>query len=313
MRNLSDSILFVYCFDDLTLDILTQMSLPGLVPVSLKEFESQELLRIKPTRTIAEYCWTCTPHIIRHAIRSFDLPSVTYLDADLYFFNSPKALTDEWDAAGASILITDHRYTPEYDNALRFGTYCVQFMSFRADVQGMTALNWWSDRCIEWCYDKVEDGKFGDQKYLDDWTVRFQGVHVLRHLGGGVAPWNVQQYTVQSTNDASVLMQESSTGVAFNLVFYHFHGLKIYADGEIDLAPYVLSEEMKRVVYQPYIEALGAAELLLQKYSQEKNFHGLRARPVGLIESARLIKRHWQRRLNGSLNVQKVSDLTTLK
>jgi hypothetical protein len=67
---------------------------------------------------------------------------------------------------------------------------------------GMAVLNWWRDRCIEWCYARSEEGKFGDQKYLDDWTTRFDSVHVLEHLGGGIAPWNVQQYSFYRDKDA---------------------------------------------------------------------------------------------------------------
>ncbi|MFN3270416.1 MAG: hypothetical protein ACK42G_07510, partial [Candidatus Kapaibacteriota bacterium] len=40
-----------------------------------------------------------------------------------------------------------------------------------------------------------------DQLYLDDWTERFKGVHVMKHLGGGLAAWNVQQYEFKNENE----------------------------------------------------------------------------------------------------------------
>ena len=62
------------------------------------------------------------------------------------------------------------------------------------DERGIAALRWWHDRCVEWCYQRFEDGKFGDQKYLDDWPDRFAGVHVVDHPGVGLAPWNVSRH-----------------------------------------------------------------------------------------------------------------------
>ena len=103
----------------------------------------------------------------------------------------------------------------------------------------MKALNWWRQACIEWCYNRVEDGKFGDQKYLDDWPVRFEGVHVLQHLGGGVAPWNVQQYDLSDPR--------------FEVVFYHFHGLKFIQDQMVNLGKYKYTPAVLSRVYEPYI------------------------------------------------------------
>lgn len=238
--------LYVYCFDEATYEILLKLALPDLVPIPLAGFENRELLAVKPRRSRGEYCWTCTSHIILHTLEQFGLDCVTYLDADLFFFADPTVLLDEFVQSGGSVLITEHRYTPRYDQSASSGIYCVQFISFKADERGLKVLRWWRDRCTEWCYNRHEDGKFGDQKYLDDWTERFEGVHVLQHLGGGVAPWNVQQYKVQE-------------GPAVNgtpVVFYHFHDMSWYEDDSFMLNRYRLSGAVINFIYRPYICAL---------------------------------------------------------
>ncbi len=54
-------------------------------------------------------------------------------------------------------------------------------MTFKRN-DGELVRSWWEERCLEWCYARFEDGKFGDQKYLDDWTSRFnKQVHVLKN------------------------------------------------------------------------------------------------------------------------------------
>lgn len=229
--------LYIYAFDDLSYQILTNLNLEHATIVSLREFEDDALLKVKPTRSVGEYCWTCTPSVIKHAIENYQLPSCTYLDADIYFFNNPASLFEE--LSDESILITEHRYTPEYDQSKNSGIYCVQFTMFKNDEQGVVALDWWRNACIEWCFNRVEDGKFGDQKYLDDWPYRFKGVHVLQHLGGGVAPWNVQQYNL---NDPQ-----------FKVVFYHFHGLKFIQNEMVNLGKYKYTPDVLSRVYAPYI------------------------------------------------------------
>ena len=108
-----------------------------------------------------------------------------------------------------------------------FGKYCVQFMTFKNDDKGMKVLNTWRDDCLSWCYAKVEDNKFGDQKYLDTWLDYFDGVKSLENLGGGVAPWNVKQYEI-SKHDDMITGKEITTGKKFNMVFYHFAALRFF-------------------------------------------------------------------------------------
>jgi hypothetical protein len=209
--------LYVVCFDDLAFDILNKLKLENLVAIPMSDFENEDLLKVKLDRTAGEYCWTCTPHVIRYILDKFKLSQVTYLDADLCFYDKPSLLLNEFEKTQSSVLITEHRYTPAYDYSSVSGIYCVQFITFNADDRGLRVLQWWQDRCLEWCYNRAEDGKFGDQKYLDDWTERFEGVHVLKHLGGGVAPWNIQQYKLSNSGNKLFVN-------GFPLVFYHFHG-----------------------------------------------------------------------------------------
>ena len=75
-------------------------------------------------------------------------------------------------------------------------------------------IAWWRDRCLEWCFNRVEEGRFGDQKYLDSWPDLFsESVHVLTQKERTVAPWNIDYL--------------SACKGKLNPVFYHFHGFRI--------------------------------------------------------------------------------------
>lgn len=227
--------LYIFAFDKKCYDFFGANEFEYVTVISLKEFEDEELLKIKPTRTKGEYCWTCTSSTILYVLNNFDVENCTYIDADLYFFASPQILIDEM--GEDSILLTEHRYTPEYDQTVTSGRYCVQFMFFRNDKKAHKALIWWRERCLEWCYSRMEDGKFGDQKYLDDWTERFEGVHVLQHLGGGVAPWNMQQYVFDCLNN-QIFGTECCTKQRFPLVFFHFHDLSFISPHYVSSSVY---------------------------------------------------------------------------
>ncbi len=287
----ADFHLYIFPFDDRAHDILRTLNLPKVTLISLSEFENPNLLGVKPGRTRAEYCWTCTSHTIDYVLSRFNIPQCTYLDADLCFYQDPAVLLNEM--GDASVLITEHRYTPEYDQSATSGIYCVQFLSIRNSADGRTALSWWRDRCLEWCYNRMEDGKFGDQKYLDDWTTRFRGVHVLQHLGGGVAPWNIQQYELSRGAKGHWMVRAPRGGQVVPLVFYHFHYVKYLAGNRVDLSPYRL--EMKNVysLYADYLRQLRAAQELTGIIPS-----------LGVIEQSwRALIWTWRRRWNGTYNV----------
>jgi hypothetical protein len=158
-----------------------------------------------------------------------------------------------------SVLITEHRYSPTYDLSSESGIYCVQFMVFKNDVRGNIALNWWRDKCIDWCYARHEDGKFGDQKYLDDWLTRFEGVHSLKNLGGGIAPWNIEQYNFFNFDNGPKAV-EIVSGQIFDVIFYHYHSLKLYKHGITLLTSesYGITNNSFEIIYKDYINRLNS-------------------------------------------------------
>jgi hypothetical protein len=254
--------LWIICFDDLTNRLLTQMNLENVTPVSLKQFEDEALLKIKPQRTSQEYCWTCTPSSVLYVLNTEpQVDIITYLDADLMFFSSPEPIFTK--AGDASILLIEHRYLPECNHfAATRGIYNVQFMMFRRNSEGLLALNWWRDRCLEWCFNRSEDNKFGDQKYLDDWVERFSGVHVVQNLGAGLAPWNADQYNL-SQIDSQIFVQNDM------LIFYHVHGLVIHPlnIGRLCCHDYPISNTLRDLVYLPCLKEIANAYDMLKMVS----------------------------------------------
>ncbi len=261
--------LYIFAFDDKSFDILNKLNLKKATIISLKDFESDKLLAVKSSRTRAEYCWTCTSSTILYVIEKYNVSSCTYVDADLYFYKNPKLLFDEM--GDKSILITEHRYPPKFNRSASSGIYCVQFITFVNDKNGMEALRWWRDACIEWCYNRYEDGKFGDQKYLDDWTTRFNGVHVLKHLGGGLALWNIEQYSLIERNGNKIIFNNNVDNTKFEAVFFHFHHMRFFKNDILDLGWRQPAKVIILKLFLPYIEVLRDVENYVKTVEPEFN------------------------------------------
>ncbi|MHB1050020.1 MAG: glycosyl transferase [Bacteroidota bacterium] len=280
--------LYIFAFDEITAAILKSFALEHVVVIELKDFEDPDLLAVKPTRNPVEYCWTSTPSTIRYILATFKEPHCTYIDADLYFFGDPAIIFSEMGTQ--SVMITEHRYTPRYDLSSFSGKYCVQYITFMNTPEGNRVLEWWRNACLEWCYAREEEGKFGDQKYLDDWPERFTGIHVLQHPGGGVAPWNAQQYALTKGN-ISIDGTEIKTGISFPLIFYHFHYLRYYERRSIDLGDYVLTGQIQQTVYYPYLRHLDEIVRRLELIHPDIDWYGSRNMEKGLNRYIVMLKR----------------------
>lgn len=251
----AEFILYVLCMDERIYEKLVELNLERLTPIPLDSFLNQDLDRIRVERSRAEFCWTCTPYLVDYVLREFGVLQVTYLDADIMFFKSPISLHQEFEISGKSVLITEHRFHPVLNEkySKRYGKYCVQFMTFRNDLSAGKVIKRWKEQCLESCCAKPQEGLLGDQKYLDNWAEVYECVHVLNHIGGGVAPWNVMQYCVSDG--------PSVNGV--EVVFYHYQNLRIFENGEYDGTVMPISSSVKNIVYKPYFENVSHARQLL--------------------------------------------------
>jgi hypothetical protein len=249
--------LYIFAFDDKCHSFLQSLHLKNATIISLKEFEDDDLILIKPTRTIAEYCWTCASSTILYSIKRFKLQHCTYLDADIMFFSSPAPIFEE--IGDNSVGITPHNFAPKFTSLEIYGKYCVQFVYFKNDEDGLKALNWWRKSCIEWCYAKLEDGKYGDQKYLDYFRDKFNNVYEITHNGAGVAPWNIANFNLElDDNNINIILRKNSFN-KFQLIFYHYQGLKFKSNRRnviVEASKVKIPKIVLDKIYLPYITRL---------------------------------------------------------
>jgi hypothetical protein len=251
LKHCPDFVLWILCMDNIAYEILNKINLEKAVLVKLSDFEDEDLRKVKPKRTVAEFCFTCTPSLLLYVLQNKpSVDMIAYLDADLFFYSDPLPVYEEF--RNNSIMIIEHRFSEHLRHLEENGIYNVQMMLFRNNQSGIDCLNWWRDRCNEWCYFRLEDGKMGDQKYLDDWPTRFNGVHVLQHKGAGVALWNIERYMMVKRQSLVYIDEDP-------LIFYHFHQFNLLKNGSYDYGEgntYHLTPENIKLIYNPYIEAI---------------------------------------------------------
>ncbi len=287
--------LYVACMDSDSASLLKRLQLPSLTVIEGEQLEAYdpELAAAKSTRGIGDYCKTAKPTLCLYLLEQVpEAELITFLDADLMFFNDPGPMFDE--LGDASIMLMPMRRGPKRreEKDKRFGPYNSGTVGFRRAEPGPAALRWWRDRCLEW---SPGDHPLLDQPFVSDWPERFEAVHVVEHIGCGVAPWNVFQYRVESENGAPLV-----DGVP--VIFYHytmftpfhsvnsFHRTRFLAPprrftiGALPLfwqmgAPYGIAPGETELIWEPYVREFG--EAILEARRLDPSF------TAGLVDAGR--------------------------
>ena len=265
-----DSVLWVLALDEFTASVLREVGGTWLRVVPLAEVEAgdAELATAKANRTRVEYYFTLSPCwprwlLEKHGMRA-GIERITYVDADMFFFASPARIFEAMDAAKASVLVTAHRFPPWLKGYERHGKFNVGILSFRSDAVGRACLDEWRGRCLGWCYDRLEEGKYADQKYLDEWPERLgAALLVLEHREVNLAPWNWAGVEIAAEAGGAGAAKGGLRVEGEPLVLFHFarfrpiHGDWWWQSGQLDYG--VMPRRLRRRIYGPYGRALLAA------------------------------------------------------
>jgi hypothetical protein len=243
--------------DDESFKAITKLGIDGVRAISKSDFlkGDTELKKAETNRTTVEFYFTCTPSVILYALNHVpDKQALYYVDADFYFFSSTEAI--QRDMGDASIYITEHRFPFHLKHLEIYGKFNVGIIGIRNDAEGKACITRWREQCIEWCYDRVEECRFADQKYLDLWPDLFPKIKISEHSGVNAAPWNKDGVPVHLKGN-KVHFGETP------LVCYHFQGLRLFVADLI--LPQAIdygskaSTELLRLVYIPYLKHLRRA------------------------------------------------------
>ena len=234
--------LWVLALCDETETTLNLLGLPNVSIVSMSDFETPELLAIKENRSPIEYIWTCTGKWILHMLDAApEINHLNYIDADLLFFSDPEPIFEE--IGDAPIGITPHRFSPRMRAWLKIGEFNVGLIYVKRCLSGLSCIQEWAGKCIEWCYWRHENDQYCDQKYLNEWPMHW-GAHSIQHKGANLAPWNQEQYGY-SLRGGRIFVDDDP------LLWYHFHkGLK---------PGYVIEPFVQTHIYEMYRQALERA------------------------------------------------------
>lgn len=282
----------VFCIDEAGADILKRTLPESCMIFGPKDYHDEKLEKIRSNRSDSEYCWTFKSVALELILMQMPkLEWAVYLDSDMMIFGDPdKALPTSSDA---HVLLTPHRpSTPHFEGFMeRAGHFNAGYVAFRNSKDGLNALRWWREKCEESCSVTPDAKGYADQRYLNEFSERFNGVVFSQNLGVNAAPWNISGKTITEKSD-SVFVDTDE------LLIYHMQGFKKIGLGFYDLysGELSLTAAARDHIYKPYISHLERCLLLLPSHYVGSRMHSH-------SRSIRTVLREIKRQFRGVSNI----------
>ena len=251
--------LWVLCVDETSHKLLEKMNLAHVNLVSLKNIRTKRLAKVQRKRQIHEFCWTLKAWFLTYLLKNnYNLDSLLYLDADMFFFKDAGAIYREW--GDHSIFLTRLGLSPGWER--KSGKYSAGLVGFKRDYTGLKCLRSWRQKCLKWCFDRRENGLWGDQKYLDDWPGTFSAVKISRNIGINAGPWNIRKAGIYAKGDTIYLDNRE-------LICYHFSGFKIAGENDYKLCTRKRLPAKVKNIYSAYADEIKKAIAEIKSVDKE--------------------------------------------
>lgn len=279
--------IFALCFDEPARDLTTRLEDRKLAVVSPDEVHAFDpALAACHDRGRAAFRATHKPVLLNFALsKRPDLDALMHIDADTFFFSSPAPLFAE--IGEASVALSPHRFVANRRRAELFGAFNAGFVYWRNDPVGLRCLAEYRADCIAWCQPEVTgDGRFMNQGYLTNWPQRYRNVHVVRHPGANLAPWNIAGCSI---SEGSQILVDG-----LPLIFFHFSGLVLDQDGVWRTGYCEFGDNLeiaRRAIYAPYLDQVERAERWAAQYWPDLP----RAEPVWEWKGSTVVRGEGQR------------------
>lgn len=181
---------------------------------------------------LTEFCTSIKPAAFRYFFDQSGYEKCIYLDPDICFFDSLGLIYDMLDEC--EILLTPHlteiSNQPRSDAPetvwLSCGMFNLGFCGLRRGEASARMIAWWHSRLVVSCYIDNYDFLFTDQKWIDFLPSFFtpRQLHVSRHLGMNVAPWNFFERQVIQSGEKFYVQPRLGQGDRYPLIFVHYSG-----------------------------------------------------------------------------------------
>ena len=229
--------------------------LPGVQVVDKAELigDSPSLQEALKGRSPSEQIFTMGPAFLLGLSLQFKEDGwLVYADSDLIFFESISQYLASFEAY--NVVVAPHRHY--FWNRMRlskFGEFNVGMVAFRNNQEGLKALSFWAESCLAWCSDVAENGKYADQKYLENFHSVASGVHADKSIGSNFAPWNSMFVRLSRDEKGKLLVGGQK------LSYFHAQGLKQksrrWVLGHLNYFA-LAGPSLKKLIYTPYLQRL---------------------------------------------------------
>ena len=261
--------IYVLCFDKKTLQIINKSINSKKVTAihfnKVLNFDRSLKVAIKDRKLIDKIV-TSRPIFLKLLFKKFKLRDIFLLDSDIFFFSNPVKINKY--IKGAAVAFCKHNFSRNNNKlSKKYGKYNGGFIYVKSNINGFDFLNKWSLLCKKWCQFDSINGKFSDQKYLEDLSTSVKNVKILNKPEINLAPWNLEGKIIKF-NEENITVNKKK------LIFFHFHGLRQISKRffilGIENYDFTITNKIKKILFYEYVKSL-SEKSITREYFWTKN------------------------------------------